>query len=79
MVNSKPAKDIYRFDTLSDSFERTGHYAIVYTMSPARPNADALCLTTSLQVQAGPAVEMMVQVGHPFCTQAAAVLWLMQL
>jgi hypothetical protein len=66
IVNSKPAKDVYRFDTLSDSFERTGQYAIVYTMSPPRPNADALCLNSALQVQAGPAVEMVVQVGSPF-------------
>lgn len=72
VINSKATKDVYYFDALSESFERAGQYAVVYTMAPARPNADALSLTTTLQVDAGPAVEMVVQVASS-CTCYATV------
>ena len=64
VINSKAAKEtlLYQFEALSDCFERAGQYAVVYTMCPARPGADALSLTTTLTVEAGPAVEMVVQV-----------------
>ena len=64
LENSKPVRDTFHFGSLESGLERAGRYIVDYTLSPSRPALGALSASLTVNIKAGEAIEMAVQVSQ---------------